>query len=501
MNTTVSESQLPSGRRPSVVWAVIVTSLAGFMAMLDNLVVITALPSISEELGGDLQELEWTVNAYTLTFSVLLLLGAAAGDRFGRRRMFIAGLALFTLASAAAAVAPGIDTLIAARAVQGVGAAVVMPLTLTLLTAAVPAKHRGLALGAWGAVNGLAVASGPLIGGAIVEHLSWQWIFWLNLPIGLLLVPLAHWKLTESRGPNSRLDVVGTVLISLGLFGVVYGIVQGNADGWASAPILTALIGGGAMSVAFVLWELRAREPMLPMRMFRNRSFTGVNIASLLMALGMFGAIFLLTQFFQNIQGFSALQAGVRMLPWTGMPILVAPIAGILSDRIGGRPIVIVGLFLQALGLGWFAWVTDVGVSYSSQVPALILGGVGMAMFYAPIANVLMSSVSTEEQGIASGANNALRELGGALGVAVLSAVFTAQGSLATAQSFADGLAPALWVGSAAVALGGVAMFFVKGGRPVPPAAPRPAAERPVPVAESVAPGRVVTAGAAVDAD
>ena len=457
--TDTSES---TGRGP-VVWAIIVTGLAGFMAMLDNLVVTTAIPTIGRHLGGGIDKLEWTVNAYTLTFAVLQMLGASAGDRFGRRRMFMGGLALFTLASAASASASGINELVAARAVQGVGAAVMMPLTLTLLTAAVPARMRGVALGAWGAVNGLAIALGPLIGGAIVEHLSWQWIFWINVPIGVLLVPLTKWKLSESHGPGTRLDVVGTVLVSLGLFGIIYGIVLGKSDGWTSAQILVSLVGGSLLVVAFVLWELRAREPMLPMRMFADRSFSGVNASSLLMALGMFGAIFLLTQFFQNIQGYSAFGAGVRMLPWTGMPILVAPLAGMLSDRIGGRPIVIIGLFLQALSLGWIAAVTSVGVSYATLCPALVFGGVGMAMFYAPIANVLMGSVRTEEQGIASGANNALRELGGALGIAVLTSVFTTEGSTATAHLFVRGFVPSLWVGAAAVVLGGISMFFVRG--------------------------------------
>ncbi|MEY9849124.1 EmrB/QacA subfamily drug resistance transporter [Streptacidiphilus sp. BW17] len=449
--------------RGVVVWAVIVTGLAGFMAMLDNLVVITALPTIGRHLGGGIDKLEWTVNAYTLTFAVLQMLGASAGDRFGRRKMFMGGLVLFTVASAAAASTTGINALIAARAIQGVGAAIVMPLTLTLLTAHVPAKFRGVALGAWGAVNGLAVATGPLIGGAIVEHMSWQWIFWANVPIGILLVPLAGWRLKESRGPSARLDVVGTVLISLGLFGAVYGIIRGHDDGWTSTGILASLIGGAVLVLAFVLWELRVKHPMLPMRLFANRSFAGVNAASLLMALGMFGAIFLLTQFLQNVQGYDALGAGVRMLPWTGMPILVAPVAGMLSDKIGGRPIVILGLFFQAAGLAWYAVISKAGVTYGEQIPALILGGVGMALFYAPIANVLMDSVRTEEQGIASGANNALREFGGALGVAVLTSVFTAEGSTATAKTFVAGLVPALWVGAAVVALGGIAMCFVRG--------------------------------------
>lgn len=474
------------GGTAAVAWAIALTGLAGFMAMLDNLVVTTALPTINSHLGGSIDKLEWTINAYTLTFSVLQLLGASAGDRFGRRRLFIWGLAIFTVASAASALAPNLDALIAARAVQGVGAAVMMPLTLTLLTVHVPEKLRGAALGIWGGINGLAVATGPLIGGAVVQHLSWQWIFWLNVPIGILLIPLTRWRLSESRGPNPHLDVVGTTLVSLGLFGIVFGIVQGNQDGWSSPQILAGLIAGSVLVVAFILWELRSTEPMLPMRLFKNRSFSGVNAASLLMAVGMFGSIFLLIQFFQDIEGYSPLDAGIRMLPWTGMPIIVAPIAGMLSDRIGGRPLVILGLFLQASCLGWMAVVTKVGVTYSEQWPALVLGGVGMALFYAPIANVLMGSVTPDEQGMASGANNALRELGGALGIAVLTSIFTTYGSLATGHLFAKGLLPALWVGAAVVALGGISMFFVRGRQasaaqaPAGPASSAPATPQAV---------------------
>nr|WP_198286961.1 MFS transporter [Frankia sp. QA3] len=454
------------GRTGSLFWVLVVTGLAGFMAMLDNLVVITALPSISRDLGGGIEELEWTVSAYTLTFAVLLMLGASLGDRYGRRRMFIVGLSLFTVASAAAALAPGIHELIAVRAVQGVGAAIVMPLTLTLLITAVPARSRGVVLGVWGGVNGLAIAAGPLIGGSIVQHISWNWIFWLNVPIGVLLIPLAVWKLTESRGPNARLDGPGTILASLALFGVAYGIIRGNADGWTNPLILTALGGGGLLLVAFVAWEMHAREPMLPMRLFRNRTFSGVNAASLLMALGNFGAIFLLTQFLQSVQGYSPLEAGLRMLPWTGAPIVVAPLAGMLSDRIGGRSIVAVGLVLQGVGLGWWASVATTDVSYGAQLLPMILNGVGMAMFYAPVANMLMGSVHPEEQGVASGANNALREIGGALGVAVLGAVFSAHGATIPADRFVDGLVPALWVGAGATLIGAVAMLFAQGGKP-----------------------------------
>ena len=443
------------------VWAFVITSTAGFMAALDNLVVTTALPSIRTHLGGGIADLEWTVNAYTLTFAVLLMLGAALGDRFGRRRVFTIGLALFTLSSLGAALAPGIDALIAARAAQGVGAALLTPVSLTLLTSAVPPAKRGLAFGAWGAVNGMAIAMGPLIGGTIVEHLSWQWIFALNVPIGLALLPLARLRLTESRGPNSRLDIPGTALASAGLFGIVFALIRGNEDGWTSPTVLTGLIGGAALLVAFVAWELRTDAPLLPMRLFRNRAFAAVNSASLLMSVGMFGSIFLLSQWLQTAQGYSPMEAGVRMLPWTAMPMLVAPLAGMLADRIGGRIIIATGLAFQAAGLVWFATIVAAHVAYGSQIPALVLSGIGMALFFAPVTTVLMGSVKPEEQGVASGANNALREIGGALGIAVLASVFTAHGDFSSPQRYADGLAPAIWVGAAAIAAATVAALLV----------------------------------------
>ncbi len=459
------QTEPTTARRGQVVWALVITSVAGFMASLDNLVVTTALPSIRKDLGGALDDLEWTVSAYTLTFAVLLMFGAALGDRFGRRRLFLAGLTVFTGASAAAAMAPGIDSLIMARAVQGVGAAVMMPLTMTLLTAAVPAAKRGMAYGIWGAVNGLAVASGPLIGGSLTEHVSWHWIFWLNVPLGLALLPLARLRLSESYGAGARLDIPGTLLASGGLFGLVYGLVRGPADGWTSSLVLTGLIAGVALLAAFVVHGSRAKNPMLPMRLFRSRAFAGINAASLLMFLGMFGSIFLLSQYMQGVLGYSPTQAGLRMLPWTGMPMLVAPIAGILSDRIGGRPVVATGLFLQAVGLGYLAYVDTAGASYAAQLPALIISGIGMALYFAPAANLVMSSVRPQEQGIASGANNALREVGGALGIAIMSSIFSAQGGYESAQSFVDGLRPALVTGSGVVALAAVAALVIPARR------------------------------------
>ncbi|AKH84226.1 major facilitator transporter [Streptomyces sp. CNQ-509] len=465
-------------RRPGpTFWALLLTSLASFMGALDNLVVTTALPAIRDDLGGGMEDLEWTVSAYTLTFAVLLMLGASLGDRFGRRRMFAVGIGVFTASSAAAALSTGIDGLVAARAVQGVGAALLMPLSLTLLSAAVPAARRGMALGVWGAVQGLAVASGPLVGGALTEHISWHWIFWLNVPVGIALIPLVRLKLAESHGPNDRLDIPGTVLASTALFGLIYALVRGNADGWTAAPVLAGLIAAPVLLTAFVAYELRAANPMLPMRLFRNRSFSAVNAASVLMFVGMFGSIFLLSQFLQGVGGYSPLEAGLRMLPWTAMPLIVTPIAGALSDRIGGRPIIAAGLALQAVGLVLWAVAVEVGFSYGSILPALTVSGVGMAMYFAPSANVVLSSVAPEEQGIASGANNALRELGGALGIALLAAVFSAQGGYETGQSFVDGLTPALWVGAAGVGLGALLALLIHKHRS-PAASPPPAAAK-----------------------
>ena len=446
---------------PRTLWTFVITSLALFMVVLDNLVVSTALPVIRVDLGASLEELEWTVNAYTLTFAVLLLTGAALGDRFGRRRMFVIGLGLFTAASAAAALAPSMNALIAARAIQGIGGAIVTPLTLTILSDAFPKEKRGLALGAWSGIAGLAVASGPLVGGAVVDGISWQWIFWLNVPIGVLLAPLAFRFLRETHGAANTLDLPGLALVSSGLFGLVWGLVNGNGDGWTSPQIVAALTLGAILTAAFVVWELRARAPMLPMRFFRDRAFAAANGASLFMYFGMFGSIFLLTQFLQTVQGHSPLGAGLRVLPWTAMPMIVAPIAGALSDRIGGRPLMATGLGLQAIGLAWLAAVSTPTVPYTELVIPFILSGTGMAMFFAPVANVVLLAVRPEEEGQASGANNAIREVGGVFGVAVLASVFAHYGGYGTPQTFVDGLTPAIWVGAAVVGAGSLLSLLI----------------------------------------
>ena len=440
-----------------------ITGAALFMVVLDNLVVTTALPSIRGDLGASVEQLGWFVNAYTLSFAVLLLPGAALGDRFGRRRVFELGLALFTLASAAAALSPGSGELVAARALQGAGAAMVLPLSLTLLATAFPAERRGLALGIWSGISGLAVALGPLVGGAVVDGISWQWIFWLNVPLGILVLPSARAFLAEGHGPRERLDPLGLVLATGGLLGIVWGVVRGNDAGWGSSEILGALAGGGVLLVAFLLWEARTVAPMLPLRLFRSRTFAATNVVSLTMSFGIFGSIFLLAQFLQTVQGYSAFDAGLRTLPWTLMPMFVAPIAGALSERIGGRPLMALGLALQSIAMAWLALVSAVDVSYMRLVMPFALAGTGMALVFAPVANVLLSSVRPEEQGNASGANNAIREVGGALGVAVLASVFSGAGSYRSGQAFVDGLVPAVWTGAAVLAVGAAIALLVPG--------------------------------------
>ena len=403
------------------------------------------------------------MNAYTLTFAVLLLTGAALGDRFGRRRMFGIGLGVFTLASAAAALAPGVGELIAARAIQGAGAAMVMPLTLTILSDAVPPERRGLALGGWSAISGLGVAFGPLVGGAVVEGINWQWVFWLNVPIGLATIPLIRVRLRESFGPDRALDLPGLALASAGLFGIVWGLVRGNSLGWTIPRSPARWRPAPSCSPRSCVGAAHAR-PMLPMRFFASRSFSAANIASLFMYFGMFGSIFLLTQYLQNVQGASPLEAGLKTLPWTAMPMLVAPIAGSLSDRIGGGVLMATGLALQAIAIGWLAAVLSPAVPYADIVPPFLLAGVGMGLFFAPAANVVLSAVRREEEGKASGASNAIREVGGVFGVAVLASVFSAQGGYGSPRPSPTACAAVL-VGAGAVGIGAVAAFAIPSRR------------------------------------
>jgi EmrB/QacA subfamily drug resistance transporter len=452
--TTASQTPRDKSESPARIWTLLIVSVGLFMVVLDNLVVNVALPSIHRDLGASIQALEWTVNAYVLAYAVFLLTGAALGDRFGRKRMFIFGVTLFTVASAASALAPTSGVLIAARALQGLGAAVVTPLTLTLLADAFPPERRGVALGVWSGISGIAVALGPLVGGAVVQAASWHWIFWINVPIGIALVPLAARRLKESRGRARRLDLRGLALASTGLFGVVYGLVRSQSQGWTSPEVLLALTVGGLLVAAFIAHERSAREPMLPLAFFAKRSFAVTNAVSLAMYFGMFGSIFFLSQFLQNVLHNTPLQAGVKLLVWTGAAMVVSPLAGFFSERYGSRLFMIAGLSLQAVALAWLAAEASTSLAYTSMIGPFVLAGAGMSLVFAPSANAVLASVRTEQTGQASGAMNAIRELGGVLGIAVLATVFTSHGGYASPQAFVDGLVPAMWVGVAVLAAG-----------------------------------------------
>ena len=441
-------------------WAIGVGSAAVFMVTLDNLVVSTALPTIRRDLHASLQSLEWTVNAYTLTFAVLLLTGAALGDRFGRKRLLAIGVSLFTVASAAAALAPTATALVVARTAQGVGGAIVMPLTLTVISASVPKEKRTQALGIWGGVAGLAVALGPVVGGAIVDGISWQWIFWVNVPFGIALVPLILRNLEETHGGmGSKLDLKGLVLASTGLFGIVWGVVRSQQLGWTSGEVVFAIVAGAVAVGLFLIWEWSTDAPMLPLRLFANRTFATANAATFLMYVGFFGVVFLLTQYWQFAHGYSPLGAGLRLLPWTVMPMFVAPFAGVLAARIGERPLLAVGLGFIAFAVLWFAYEATATASYTSLLPSLIVGGIGSGLFWAPSASIIFSSVAEAEEGVASGANNSIRELGGVFGVAVLTSIFSSHGSFASPQAFVDGMTPALYVGGGLVAIASLTAF------------------------------------------
>ena len=455
----------PDASRSRAVWAVVITGLALFMSSLDNLVVSTALPVIRVHLHAGLSGLEWTVNAYTLTFAVLLLPAATLGERFGRRRIFVTGIALFTVSSAVAALSPSIAVLVAARAFQGAGGAMIMPLSLTLLSAAVRPERRNAALGIWGAIGGVAVAIGPLVGGAVTSGWSWQYIFWLNVPVGLALLPLARWRLAESRGSAARLDVVGVGLVSAGLFGVVLGLVRGNAHGWSSSSVLVSFAVGTLALAAFVAWELRIDHPMLDIRLFAHRGFAAVNLTALLFSFGMFGSIFFLTQFLQTVQHYSPLQAGVRVLPWTAITMVLAPVVGQLSERWGGKRLVVAGLALQAVGLAWLASILTPTTPYGDMIAPFVLCGVGMTLFFVPLASVVLGTLPKSLEGVASGANAAFRELGGVLGIAVLGAVFSSNGGYASAQDYVSGLVPAVAVGAAVVGIGALVALALPGRR------------------------------------
>jgi EmrB/QacA subfamily drug resistance transporter len=435
-------------------WALALTSLASLMVALDTLVVSTALTTIRHDLGASIEELEWTVNSYNLTLAVLLLPAAALGDRFGRRRAFAIGLALFAATSAACALAPDVGWLIAARALQGVGSALVISLALAIVSAAYPPERRGAAIGILEGITGLAVVGGPVLGGAISQGLSWEWIFWVNVPIALVALPLVLARLDESFGSDTALDVRGLALVGGGALGIVWGLVRGNAAGWGSLEVVLALAVGAALVAAFVAWELRTREPMLPMRFFRLPGFSAGNASTFFLFASLFGAVFFFAQFLQSGLGHDPLEAGLRLVPWTATLFFVAPVAGGLADRIGERPLVAGGLALQAAGMAWLAAIAEPGLGFTEMLAPSIVTGLGASAAIPTSANAVVGAVSMEAVGKAAGANGMLRELGGVFGIAVGVAVFAGAGSYASAAAFSDGFVAALGV-AAALSLAG----------------------------------------------
>lgn len=469
----------PRTRGRGTALALVAASLPMFMSTLDNLVMTTALPVIRADLSASLEQLQWMVNAYTLAFASLMIAAATLGDRLGRRRTFVAGIAVFGLGSIASALAGSAGMLIAARALQGAGAAAILPLSLTLLAGSVPASRRAMAIGVWGAVSGLGVALGPVIGGAVVDGLSWQAIFWLNVPVAAVSVPLVLRALPESWGRRARLDLAGVLLAGGGVLSVVWGVVRGNDDGWTSALVLGRLVLGVLLLGAFVWWERRTSDPLVPLRLFSVRSFTVANGAGFGFSVGAFGVVFVLSQYLQIGLGYSPFEAGLRTLPWTAAPMLVAPLAGLLAPRTGVRPLLTAGLVLQAAGLAWIGLLVTGTVHYPDFVPGLVLAGVGMGLTFAPSTTAVLADVAEAEHGTASSVNATVRELGSAVGVAMIVAVFQAAGGTLTPDGYAAGLRPAMLVGAAVIAAGAVVSRLMPAAtgretRPAAPAGPRP---------------------------
>jgi EmrB/QacA subfamily drug resistance transporter len=437
-------------------WVVGVTAVAGMTVTLDSLVVTTALDAIRVALGASIEQLEWTVTAYVLTFAVLLMTAAALGERFGRRRMFVAGLAVFAVASAACALAPDAGALIAARAVQGAGAALVMPLSLTLLGTAVPADRRARALGVFTSVAGLAVPIGPLVGGVVVSGISWPWIFWINLPVAAVLIPLALTRIGESTGRRTPLDPGAVLLATTASLGIVWALVRGNSAGWGSAEVLSALAGGALLAAGFVAWQRRAAEPMLPLRLFGSRTFTAGTVAIFFEWGSALGALFFMAQFLRTGLGFGPLRAGLGLMPWGAMTFVVPRLVGVLIDRVGERPFIVAGLGLHAVAMTWIALVAGSGPAYRELVGPLILSGIGVAMSLPATQSAALGSVASPDIGRASGVYSTLRQLGGVFGVAVVVAAFTSTGSYLSARAFGSGFTAAM-LACAALSLAGAA--------------------------------------------
>ncbi|HEY1531403.1 MAG TPA: DHA2 family efflux MFS transporter permease subunit [Galbitalea sp.] len=462
--SNADDARAPRRRIP--VWlAIVAASIPMFMASLDNLVMTNALPVIHKDLGASVEELQWFVNAYTLSFATFILLSVALADRFGRRTVFVIGITIFTLASVAAGFSTTPGELIAARAVQGVGGAALLPLSLTLLAGSVPARLRPLAIGIWGGVAGLGVALGPLIGGAVVQGWDWQAIFWINVPVGIIAVPLVLFALPNSFGEKLRADVVGVILVGLGVLGIVFGIVRGNDAGWHSAQVLTGLIGGGIAVAAFLWWETRTKAPLIPLGLFRDRSFSVANVVGFGFSFGMFGSVFILIQFLQVVQGATPLQAAYETTPWTMAPMIVAPLAGIFAGRVGTRALIFAGLVCQSVALFWLAATMSATTPYTTMLYPFILAGIGMGLVFSPSSTAVLATMREADRAKASGVNSTVREIGVALGIAVLVAIFTGANGQLTPTGYVNAAIPAVLVGAAVVGVTALFSLLLPAGK------------------------------------
>ena len=455
----------PQARPRSVVWVVVLASIGAFVTSLDVVVVSTALPSLREHFSANLSDLEWTINGYNLAFACTMLTAAAIGDRLGKRKIYVTGLLLFVAASIGCALAGDTNALITARVVQGLSAAAVLPLSLSLVSDAFPAEKRGAAIGIWGAITGLGVAAGPVVGGAIMHGLDRQWIFWINVPVGLATAALCFAVMPETFGQHSAIDLVGLSLAALGLLGLTWAAVRAPSIGWGDTEVIATLAAGVTLLLAFLAWERRTSAPMVPLHYFRNRGFATANGVALFLMFSLIGSLFLIAQMFQVGLGHDPLGAGLRMLVWTGMPMLGAPLAGGLSDKLGNKPFLVSGMLLQGLGLLWLGLEAKADVSFGDLLLPLIVSGLGISFVFPTMANAVVASVSLDESGLASGVNNTVREAGGVFGVAVLAAVFAAHGGYTSTHAFMHGFRDAEFV-AAAVAIAGAAIAILHPGRP-----------------------------------